>query len=242
MARLTLQDKVHLVNTYDACQSISETAVQCRVCRATARRCINRWRNEQSLENKPGTGRKAILSEAAALHASNLLDEGQQGGAQQVAKQLLAEGLVPRLVHKSTVIRAARKAAESEGCKMVVSKPRPPKELTKDTKKKRLQFAKENSKTSWGHVLFTDRKKFYFRYPGSSVQPCRWQKVGPNRPKNMGPTSQTSPSASMCMVESPRMVLLPCIKLLAAARASPPLRIRRVSQPGTYVQHSTIVC
>ena len=242
MARLTLQDKVHLVNTYNACQSISETAVQCGVCRATARRCINRWQNEQSLENKPGTGRKTILSEAAALHASKLLDEGQQGGAQQVAKQLLAEGLVPRLVHKSTVIRAARKAAESEGCKMVVSKRRPPKELTKDTKKKRLQFAKENSKTSWGHVLFTDRKKFYFRYPGSSVQPCRWQKVGPNRPKNMGPTSQTSPNASMCMVESPSMVLLPCIKLLAAARASPPLRIRRVSQPGTYVQHSTIVC
>ena len=193
MARLTLQDKVHLVNTYDACQSISETAVQCRVCRATARRCINRWRNEQSLENKPGTGRKAILSEAAALHASNLLDEGQQGGAQQVAKQLLAEGLVLRLVHKSTVIRAARKAAESEGCKMVVSKRRPPKELTKDTKKKRLQFAKENSKTSWGHVLFTDRKKFYFRYPGSSVQPCRWQKVGPNRPKKHGAYQPNKP-------------------------------------------------
>jgi hypothetical protein len=147
-----------------------------------------------------------MLSEAAALQASNLIDEGQQGGAQQVAKQLLPEGLVPRLVHKSTVIRAPRKAAESEGCKMVVSKRRPPKELTKATKKKRLQFAKENSKTSWGHVLFTDRKKFYYGYPGSSVQPYRGQKVGPNRPKNMEPTSQTSPSASMCMVESPSMV------------------------------------
>ena len=116
MARLTLQNKVHLINTYNACQSISHTAVQCGVCRATARRCINRWRNEQSLENQQGTGRKPILSVAAALHASNLLDEGQQGSAQQVAKQLLAEGLVPRLVHKSTVIRAARKVAESEGC------------------------------------------------------------------------------------------------------------------------------
>jgi len=41
---------------------------------------------------------------------------------------------------------------------MLVSKRRPPKELTKDTKKKRLQFANENSKTSWGHVLFTDSK------------------------------------------------------------------------------------
>lgn len=123
-----------------------------------------------------------------------------------MAKQLLAEGLVPRLVHKSTVIRAARKAAESEGCKMVVSKRRPPKELTKATKKKRLQFANENSKTSWGHVLFTDRKKFYFRYPGSSVQPCRWQKVGQTGQRNMEPTSQTSPSATTCMVESPSMV------------------------------------
>jgi len=186
MARLTVQDKLHLINTYDSCQSISETAVECGVCRETVRNCINRWRNEQSLENKPGTGRKPVLSEAVALYASNLLDDGQQGGAQQVAKQLLAEGLAPRLVHKSTVIRAARKAAESEGCKLMASKQRPPKELTKDTKKKRLQFAHKNSKTSWGHVLFTDRKRFYFRYPGSSVQPCRWQKVGPNRPRKQG--------------------------------------------------------
>lgn len=193
MSRLTLQDKVQLINTYNGCQSISKTAAQCGVCRRTARRCINRWRNEQSLENKPGSGRKPILSESAALHASNLLDEGQQGGAQQVAKQLLAEGLAPRLVHKSTVTRAARKAAESEGCKMVASKRRPPKELTKATKKKRLQFANENSKTSWGHVLFTDRKRFHFRYPGSSVQPCRWQKVGPNRPTRHGAYQPNNP-------------------------------------------------
>ena len=186
MPRMTVQDKLDLLNTYNACKSISKTAAQCGVCRATARHCISRWNKEHTLDNKPSTGRKPILSDTAASHASDLLDEGQQGGARQVAKQLVAEGLASKLVHKSTVIRAARKAAAREGCKMVVSKQRPPKELTRATKLKRLQFAQRNNKTSWGQVMFTDRKRFYLRYPGSCVQPCRWHKIGPNRPTRHG--------------------------------------------------------
>jgi hypothetical protein len=148
------------------------------------------------MENKKSTGRKSALSAEAAVRASDLLDEGVQGGASQVAKQLLAEGLASRLVHKSTVLRAARKGAKEEGCVMKVSKRPPPKGLSNGTIKKRLQFAKQNSNRAWSHVMFIDRKRFYFRYPGSKVQPYRWEKVGPTRPKKK---AVYRPNHPMCL-------------------------------------------
>jgi DDE superfamily endonuclease len=48
------------------------------------------------------------------------------------------------------------------------------KELTADTKKKRLAFCLANLGTNWGHVMFTDRKKFAFRYPGTKHKSVRW--------------------------------------------------------------------
>lgn len=68
-------------------------------------------------------------------------------------------------MHKSTVIRAAKEAARKEGCELKPDNHPPPKALTKATKNKRLQFAKKNATTTWSHVMFTDRKRFYFRYP-----------------------------------------------------------------------------
>ena len=183
MTRLDEVEKQSIIATYKACNNITTTAAQHGICRKTARHCINQWSLEGTLENKPSTGRKSALSKAAAQRASDLLDDGEEGGANQVAKKLVAERLAPKVVHRSTLIRAARKAAKSEGCQMKATKGPPPKGLTKATQLKRLQFAKQNLKTTWSHVMFTDRKKFYFRYPGSSVKPCRWQKYGPNRPK-----------------------------------------------------------
>lgn len=186
MAHLSHADKVKIITTYQQCQNYSRTAAKCGVSREAAHHAVTKWHQEQTLENKKSTGRKPTLSAAAAARASDLLDAGDHGGASQVAKQLIAEGLASHVVHKSTVIRAARKAAKEEGCEMKVSKHPPPKGLTTATKQKRLRFAQQNSSRAWGHVMFTDRKRFYFRYPGSKVQPSRWAKVGPNRPKKQG--------------------------------------------------------
>ena len=183
MARLSQADKVAVIATYTQCQNYTKTAKQCGITRRTARHVVDRWRNDRTLENKPTTGRKHVLSQAVAERASDLLDAGEEGGAKQVAKQLVAEGLASRVVDKSTLIRAARKAANSQGCQLKATKGPPPKGLTEATKTKRLHFAKHNSRTSWNHIMFTDRKKFYFRYPGSRVKPFRWQKYGPNKPR-----------------------------------------------------------
>jgi hypothetical protein len=48
--------------------------------------------------------------------------------------------------------------------------------MTTATMQKRLSFAVANHNRDWSRVLFTDRKKFQFRYPGSRVNPCRWVK------------------------------------------------------------------
>ena len=48
--------------------------------------------------------------------------------------------------------------------------------MSSATKTKRLAFAKANLKTNWKLVLFTDRKKFSFKYPGVKVGNGKWLK------------------------------------------------------------------
>jgi hypothetical protein len=103
-----------------------------------------------------------------------MLTEGRGSNAEQVSRRLKEEGYVSRLLHKSTVIRAARRAAAAQGKKLWVSRGKPPKAMTQATMAKRLAFARAHLNTKWDNVLFTDRKKFLFRYPGSEVQPFMW--------------------------------------------------------------------
>lgn len=47
-------------------------------------------------------------------------------------------------------------------------------DLSKATKEKRLEFAKGHLNFNWAPVMFTDRKKFAFRYPGTKHKSKRW--------------------------------------------------------------------
>ena len=57
-------------------------------------------------------------------------------------------------------------------------------------KENMLSFDKANLQRNWGHVLLTDRKRFYLNYPGSRVKPTRWvfegehEEVGVFQPTN----------------------------------------------------------
>jgi hypothetical protein len=106
-----------------------------------------------------------------------LLDDSNSG-ATHVARDLAAEGITNNVVSKATLIRAARKAAVSTGVKLCVRRGKPRKAMTQATKSKRLKFAKQNKTTAWEKVLFTDRKRFYFKYPGSKVKMVRWRLGG----------------------------------------------------------------
>lgn len=186
MAYLSDAKKVDVITTYERSPNITRTAAACGVSRKAVRHTLQSWKEERTIKSKKSAGRKRTLSQAAAGRASDLLDRGELGGARQVAKQLLTEGLASHLVNKSTLIRAAKEAARKEGCQLKAEKRPPPKGLTEATKNKRLLFAQQNSKTAWNRVMFTDRKRFYFRYPGSKVQPFRWNKTGPNMPRRPG--------------------------------------------------------
>lgn len=120
------------------------------------------------------TGRPRLLSTAARSRALELLLDREVGGARFVAQALLAEKHVSKLVSVETVLRAARSEAESMGKKLTCHRGRPLKVLTAANKEQRVRFALANKARSWSHVMFTDRKKIDFRYPGCSVRSHRW--------------------------------------------------------------------
>ncbi len=107
-----------------------------------------------------------------------MLTNERQSTATAVAKELKVTGFTTSVLDKNTVIRHARAAAAKDGQKLRAVRGRPKNELTQQTKMKRLAFAKTNQKRDWSNVLFTDRKKFVFRWPGTKVAACRWECTG----------------------------------------------------------------
>lgn len=120
------------------------------------------------------TGRPASISQEVAKRAVDMLADPCNRGAQHVATLLRDQGIISNVVHKATLIRHARQAAIAADTKLWVRRGKPAKSMGKATKEKRLQFAKANKSRQWGCVMFSDRKKFHFRYPGSKVRRIQW--------------------------------------------------------------------
>lgn len=142
------------------------------------RKAVYKWwrRHNAGVAMTPAnrSGRKRALDAAAEERVLDMLTEADGVSADQASKRLCAEGLTPVPLHKATVIKAARRAAVRTGKKLWVQRGQPPKGLTGATKEKRLAFAAAHQNTDWSRTLFTDRKKFHFRYPGSKVKPAKW--------------------------------------------------------------------
>jgi hypothetical protein len=117
--------------------------------------------------------RLGSLSPLVDMAAYDLLGEYT---AARAAVQLYKDGRVPRLLHKASVIRAAQRHADLLGVPLSYSRGPPQKDLSPKTKKKRLDFATANLETNWKLTLFTDRKKFGFKYPGTKVGCGKWLK------------------------------------------------------------------
>ena len=128
--------------------------------------------------NRKSTGRPTLLSEAAAKEAVKLLLDGPYSGTHQVGRVLYSKGLVAKPPHRTTVARAAKKVAKLEGAPIRAVRGLPAKEITAPTKGKRKKFAAENLKRNWDHVMFTDRSKFHFSYPGVIIKPTKWVQKG----------------------------------------------------------------
>lgn len=120
------------------------------------------------------SGRKRSVTPQAARLALDMLVNPEYRGADHVASILQQEGIISSKVHKSTLIRQVYRAAKLDGVKLRVRRGKPAKGLTQATKTKRLNFANANKSRQWSCVLFTDRKKFHFSYPGSKVKCVQW--------------------------------------------------------------------
>ncbi len=145
----------------------------------TIKHWVGVYKRTGTVVAKRPPGRPRRVNKQAARRAVDLLQDSERfGTAESVASELHKKGLTPGVkpVSKQTLIRAARVQSKADGDELQLATGGPKKELTAATKKKRVEFAKSHLMTNWSHVLFTDRKKFAFRYPGTKVQSKRWIK------------------------------------------------------------------
>lgn len=167
-----------VIHTWQQLGNIRETAETLGISCQTVSHWVSRFKKTGGVTPRKSTGRPRILSGKSAQLALELLLSEQHGGTEAVAKELHARNITPNKVHAVTVRRSATLAAEMEGKPIKFARGRPRSALSEETKKKRWDFGKANRKTNWARVLITDRKRFYFRYPGSRVKLARWIRKG----------------------------------------------------------------
>jgi len=170
-----------IVSTWKECKNTAETAKKCLVTKKVAARWIRRYKTTKGVADKAKTGRPRVMSAEAKRRAYHILLGGTHPGADGVARQLFREGLTPKIVSNSTLIRGAKWHGREIRKPIKCLRGKPAKRLTQATKDKRLSFALANQNTNWSGVMFTDRKKFNFSYPGAKVKPTEWVLEGTQR-------------------------------------------------------------
>jgi transposase/putative hemolysin len=168
MVRLTAKQRLSIVLHMEETPNVQRTArmVGCSV--KAVRRWWERDRATGGVEAKKSPGKRKVLTDDGAEEALKLLTKpGQCNTATRVALQFK--------VSKATIIRGAKRIAAEAGDELVCRRGRPRKAMTKRTKEKRLEFIRlHRHRKCWDNVMFTDRKRFEFAYPGCKVSQTRW--------------------------------------------------------------------
>jgi len=131
---------------------------------------VKRWASKDdrtgSVALGRSSGRPRKMPPAACKRAQQLLLSGEEGGARFVAVKIYSEGLTDGKVSASTVVRAVRRWTADHGGRLICLRGRPRKAMTHAMQKKRMAFAARHRHRRWDTVMFTDRCRFYFRFPG----------------------------------------------------------------------------
>lgn len=178
---LSDEQKWQIISTWKTTGSIRETAKRTGISRISVRLWIKRYTDTGSVRAETRRARQSLVDGPAAQLAVQLLLSDDCGSASAAAVELHNAGITPRVLHKSTITRAVKVHGKQGGKVITHVRGKPRKELSAANKAKRLAFAKANKRRSWKNVMFTDRKKFYFRYPGSRVKPSQWVEKGATR-------------------------------------------------------------
>jgi hypothetical protein len=145
------------------------------------KRWVGRYKATKSLVDRARSGRKRAINDSDLEEVYNLLMSNDYGGAEGVAKRLAVLGITSKVHHRTTITRAAKEVAKRKGVKIQAVRGKPKKLLPAITLKKRLTFSLAQLRTGWSNVMFTDRKKFHFTYPGTKVTPSSWVQKGQER-------------------------------------------------------------
>lgn len=175
---LSEEERWRIVFTWQRCRCIRGTARELDLSPKLVSRWVQRYRATGGVKEGPRSGRRRALDEGAASKAVGLLLKGDHNGCQAVARELKAQGVAATQPHASTVLRAAVRQAKAEGRPIRAMRGAPAKRLSEATKAKRLAFARANLGRDWRNVMFTDRKRFMFLYPGCKVRPVQWVLAG----------------------------------------------------------------
>lgn len=194
MTALTTRQRWRIIDVYNELKSIKGTARKCSCSVKAVRRWIREHEATGSVKTKKKSGRPSVFSTSSAEEALKLLTSGQFTGAAHVASALHAKGTTNKVVHKTTIIRHVRASAKTLGQKLVIRRGRPRKGLTQKNVSSRLSYAKKHKAYSWDSVMFTDRKRFYFRYPGSKVYMTRYSIMGAGGEADEGVFQPSNPN------------------------------------------------
>lgn len=169
-----------MIGAWRATQKPELVAQTLGVSTSAVRHWVKVWKATGSVDEKPGKGRKPILGPAAARRALSMLKDQAVGTAGAAATALHAQGTTQRVVSRQTVARAARGVAKKPLSFVPTDSG---KELTDDTKAKRLAFAEANLNRDWSTTMFTDRKKFRLYSPGTQVRRGAYREKGEKPPR-----------------------------------------------------------
>ena len=163
--------KYQMIDAYDKCRNLSQVARQFNVDKRTVRLWVQRYAETGNVAVRPRMGRPPALNFKGAAMAKDLLTSGKFGSAQAVANELHRLGIPHGVtaVCTSTVARHAKAAASIDGKRIQYMRKFPAKRLTKRTQEQRLAYAEANQGRSWENVMFTDRCKLHFWFPGEHV-------------------------------------------------------------------------
>lgn len=162
-----------IIATYRKVKTLRGTARELNLDRKLVKRWVARWKQLGKPMPIAKSGRPRSLDPQAAALAVTWLTESDMG-LEAVARKLHEEGHTARQLHKTTVARWAKRTARQRGDRLRAQTGRPAPMLSEANKQARVQFARDNKGRDWNQVMFTDRKKFLLKSPGSSIGPVTW--------------------------------------------------------------------
>ena len=174
MTQLTEEQRAVCAYLRKRGRTLESIAAEVGCSTSTVRKWVISSAQGRGVRRKGRVVEQRLIDATAAKRAVQLLKSDEVGGAGSAAKQLFREGRVPCLPSRQTVVRAAKQVSREGNDPLMYCTSLPKKGLTAVTKKKRVNFCRANANRDWSKVMFTDRCKFHFRFPGSKVRQGRW--------------------------------------------------------------------